>query len=88
MLFRSCQVGELTCGDGQCIPAEWQCDQEPDCADQSDESGCAGTASGGGGSCQAGEFACNSGECIPGDWECDGILDCSDASDELGATCN
>ena len=35
---RQCsEVDEFTCHSGQCIPARWQCDLEPDCSDASDE---------------------------------------------------
>ena len=28
----------FSCGSGECYPAEWECDLEPDCSDGSDES--------------------------------------------------
>ncbi|CAG2053766.1 unnamed protein product [Timema podura] len=34
---RTCSDKEFTCNDGRCIPSRWQCDNEKDCADDSDE---------------------------------------------------
>nr|CAD7440490.1 unnamed protein product [Timema bartmani] len=34
---RTCSDKEFTCNDGRCIPSRWQCDNEKDCADHSDE---------------------------------------------------
>lgn len=36
-----CAPEQFTClNDRACIPASYQCDEEPDCADRSDEYGC------------------------------------------------
>ena len=30
-------MDQFRCGSGECYPASWQCDGEPDCSDASDE---------------------------------------------------
>lgn len=34
---RTCMKTEFRCSSGRCIPAHWQCDNEKDCSDGSDE---------------------------------------------------
>lgn len=58
----------------ECIPFEWRCDGQSDCADQSDEMGCP--------SCQPDQFRCPSGECIERALVCDGTTHCKDGNDE------
>ncbi|XP_019731047.1 low-density lipoprotein receptor-related protein 8-like isoform X2 [Hippocampus comes] len=36
----SCEVSEFDCGDGQCVPHAWRCDNKADCSDASDEDNC------------------------------------------------
>lgn len=37
----TCAPEQFVClSDRTCIPASYQCDEEPDCADRSDEYGC------------------------------------------------
>ena len=36
----SCQKGQFTCNDGQCVGMDHRCDQLPHCRDTSDEMGC------------------------------------------------
>ncbi|XP_041425839.1 basement membrane-specific heparan sulfate proteoglycan core protein isoform X10 [Xenopus laevis] len=37
---RPCRADEFTCTSGDCVPAEYRCDQRHDCRDMSDELGC------------------------------------------------
>lgn len=80
----SCAKNEFRCGNGRCIPARWQCDNEKDCNDGSDEDPhlCQQKV------CGADEFTCRAapGECVPLTWMCDDNPDCSDGSDEK--SCN
>lgn len=34
---RTCSQTEFRCKNGNCIPSRWQCDNENDCEDKSDE---------------------------------------------------
>lgn len=34
---KTCATTDFTCKNGQCVPARWRCDGEPECADGSDE---------------------------------------------------
>ncbi|XP_037050178.1 very low-density lipoprotein receptor-like isoform X9 [Bradysia coprophila] len=74
-----CKPDQFKCKNNRCIPLRWQCDQESDCGDGSDEDSalCKKTI------CLRGEFLCKSYEkCIPEAWVCDGSADCNDSSDE------
>ncbi|XP_028813103.1 low-density lipoprotein receptor class A domain-containing protein 3 isoform X2 [Denticeps clupeoides] len=73
------------CGDGKCIPGGWQCDNQPDCFDSSDEKGCPKVKS----KCAPTFFACANGvHCIIGRFRCNGFEDCPDRSDEENCTGN
>lgn len=62
----------FTCSNGEEIPSEYVCDEEPDCSDQSDEiTGCGLEA-----------FTCGDGMEIPAVYVCDEYTDCLDGSDE------
>ena len=77
----TCQPTEFTClsrgvgGAGPaCIPSQWRCDGQSECADRSDELDCP--------ECGAGQFRCQSGECVASSGLCDGTPDCEDGTDE------
>ena len=76
----ACQVGEFTCGPGECIPARWVCNGEDDCGNGADESR---GACPDGPMCAVGQFRCDDATCIPDGWTCDGDEDCTDGSDEV-----
>merc|ERR1712141_776745 len=66
---------QFTCGSGECISKYQRCDQESECADESDEKDCTCTKENNG-------FQCSNGECVFFKFECDGEADCEDGSDE------
>ncbi|KAJ7407454.1 hypothetical protein WISP_126041 [Willisornis vidua] len=80
VLHLSCPRTHVSCRDGtECVAQEYVCDGEKDCADGSDEDGCAQLCN------IPGAFHCMSGAmCIGAGERCDGVPQCPDASDETG----
>lgn len=79
MLFEKCFRCSST---GRCIPRNWQCDGDPDCADGEDEP--PSCRDPGLHKCEPTYFKCDNNKCIPGRWYCDYDNDCGDGSDERG----
>uniref|UniRef100_A0A671XX39 Low density lipoprotein receptor-related protein 8, apolipoprotein e receptor n=1 Tax=Sparus aurata TaxID=8175 RepID=A0A671XX39_SPAAU len=91
---KTCATTDFACKNGQCVPARWRCDGEPECADGSDEADaicsrqtcppekfdCGGAASKC--ACPSKDFQCRNGKCVAPIFVCDGDDDCGDASDE------
>lgn len=77
-----CSSLEFTCDNGNCIPANWECDNENDCKDNSDERHCNLKTD----NCATEEFQCNDGTCIPDSWKCDDVNDCDSGEDESNCT--
>uniref|UniRef100_A0A4W4GV52 Low-density lipoprotein receptor-related protein 2 n=1 Tax=Electrophorus electricus TaxID=8005 RepID=A0A4W4GV52_ELEEL len=75
-----CLPGQFTCMNGRCIRAQWKCDNDNDCGDDSDELErvCAFHT------CEPTMFTCGNGRCVPYHYRCDHYNDCSDNSDEAG----
>ncbi|XP_077313881.1 sortilin-related receptor [Lithobates pipiens] len=73
-----CLPSQYRCSNGNCISSIWQCDNDNDCGDMSDERDCPTT------SCDPDTlFRCQeSGTCIPLSYKCDLEDDCGDNSDE------
>lgn len=69
----------------QCIPESWRCDEEFDCADQSDEEDCPTMVPGTippQHRCPTGHYQCLNNVCLPAILRCDGVPDCPDGEDE------
>ncbi|NWH80072.1 SORL protein, partial [Piaya cayana] len=74
----TCLPNQYRCFNGNCINSIWQCDNDNDCGDMSDEKNCPTTV------CDTeNQFRCQgSGTCIPLSYKCDLEDDCGDNSDE------
>ncbi|NXF68249.1 LRP4 protein, partial [Ciccaba nigrolineata] len=83
----ACPRTHVLCRDGtECVAQEYTCDGEKDCADGSDEDGCAQLCDTPGPPtpCQSHEYPCGLGACLNASLVCDGQQDCVDGSDEGG----
>uniref|UniRef100_A0A3B3T799 LDL receptor related protein 8 n=1 Tax=Paramormyrops kingsleyae TaxID=1676925 RepID=A0A3B3T799_9TELE len=76
----TCGPSDFTCSNGQCVPARWRCDGEPECSDGSDEvdSTCSRQT------CPPEKFDCggSANRCVSLSWRCDGERDCENGADE------
>ncbi|XP_048254148.1 sortilin-related receptor-like isoform X1 [Haliotis rufescens] len=72
----TCSADRFKCRNSRCIPLIWQCDNDNDCTDGSDEVDCPYAT------CAENSFQCTNGQCIPERWKCDYDNDCGDSSDE------
>lgn len=82
IISAQCSSHHFKCRSGKCIPIGWQCDEENDCGDGSDELNCEART------CSDTEFQCTNGKCIPDRWQCDEEDDCTDNSDENSDVCS
>ncbi|NWT18474.1 VLDLR protein, partial [Vireo altiloquus] len=83
VLHLSCPRTHVLCRDGTgCVAQEYLCDGEKDCADGSDEDGCAQLCNTPGRSHSS--YPCTLGSCLNASLVCNGRQDCADGSDEGG----
>ncbi|XP_047193889.1 MAM and LDL-receptor class A domain-containing protein 1-like [Hippoglossus stenolepis] len=82
----TCSTDQFQCAYSfQCIPKNFWCDKEPNCADQSDEEHCPAFVPGTIPPqllCLIGFYQCSDSLCLPSILRCDGVPDCPDGDDE------
>lgn len=95
----ACGEGEFKClSNGRCIPANYVCDGDTDCRDNSDELNCGRKkrkmskkakifGQRAVRQCANDEFQCGDGSCISNEFVCDEDADCDDFSDESKCEC-
>uniref|UniRef100_A0A8C9SYB7 EGF-like domain-containing protein n=1 Tax=Scleropages formosus TaxID=113540 RepID=A0A8C9SYB7_SCLFO len=77
---KTCAPSDFTCRNGQCVPARWRCDGEPECSDGSDEADSTCSRQ----TCPPEKFDCggSANKCVSLSWRCDGEKDCENGADE------
>uniref|UniRef100_A0A668A7Z4 Low density lipoprotein receptor-related protein 8, apolipoprotein e receptor n=1 Tax=Myripristis murdjan TaxID=586833 RepID=A0A668A7Z4_9TELE len=77
---KTCATTDFACKNGQCVPARWRCDGEPECADGSDEADATCSRQ----TCPPEKFDCGgaASKCVSLSWRCDGERDCENGADE------
>ncbi|XP_072165897.1 uncharacterized protein [Diadema setosum] len=91
-VFPDCELGEVQCFDGHCIPSHFLCDTIRDCSMGEDEGhsaliNCTTYTDGACGNHET-EFQCNDDACVHADYLCDNVRDCAEAEDELNCARN
>ncbi|XP_071505175.1 uncharacterized protein [Diadema antillarum] len=91
-VFPDCELGEVQCFDGHCIPSHFLCDTIRDCSMGEDEGhtalvNCTTYTNGACGNHET-EFQCNDDACVHADYLCDNVRDCAEAEDELNCARN
>uniref|UniRef100_A0A4W4ES41 EGF-like domain-containing protein n=1 Tax=Electrophorus electricus TaxID=8005 RepID=A0A4W4ES41_ELEEL len=77
---KTCASTDFACKNGQCVPARWRCDGEPECSDGSDEADFTCSKQ----TCPPEKFDCGgtTNKCVSLSWRCDGETDCENGADE------
>uniref|UniRef100_A0A8C1Y4J2 Low density lipoprotein receptor-related protein 8, apolipoprotein e receptor n=1 Tax=Cyprinus carpio TaxID=7962 RepID=A0A8C1Y4J2_CYPCA len=85
VLKKTCATTDFACKNGQCVPARWRCDGEPECPDGSDEADSTCSRQ----TCPPEKFDCggSTSKCVSLSWRCDGEQDCENGADEEQCAC-